>query len=154
MKVLNILFSVFIIGLFLACTKANGADWKFYAKTVNRDIKYYYNAESINHNSKNIVSVWIKIIPLSEEIKDKTIQKREKLRLTIEGYENYEYSLRLKEINCADKMHSISSYVDYDKKLSVLDSFYYNSPEWAPIVPDSSGESLYMLVCSQTTHQQ
>ncbi len=154
MKVLNILFSVFIIGLFFAYTKVNGADWKFYAKTVNRDIKYYYSPESINHRSKNIVSVWIKILPVSEEIKNKTIQKREKLRLTIEGYENYEYSLRLKEINCGAKMHSILSYVDYDKKLSVLDSFYYNSPEWAPIVPDSGGESLYRLVCSQTTQQQ
>jgi len=147
MKVLNILSVAFIIGLFLACSEANGSDWKPYAESLNRDIKYYYSPGSIGNRSDNMVRVWIKIVPVSKEQKDQIIQKRQKTRLTTKGYENYEYSLRLKEINCEDKMHSLLSYVDYDRKHSVLDSFYYSTSQWSPIVPDSSAERLYMLVC-------
>ncbi len=147
MKSLKLLLIIHIIILALPVLRAEGADWKHYAEAVNHEIKYYFSPESVENRSENIVRVWTKVVPVSSEKKDEIIQKRNKLRLSVEGYEDYEYSLRFKEINCSDKLHSLLSYVDYSRGNSILDSYYYNTSQWSPVVPESSAEQLFLLVC-------
>ena len=127
--------------------RAEGADWKHYAEAVNHDIRYYYRPGSVENRSENIVRVWTRVVPLSQERKDEEIEKRKKSRLTVEGYDDYEYSLRFYEINCMDKLYNKLSYVDYDSMNMILASHHFNSPLWLHMVPDTSTEQLFLLVC-------
>ncbi len=102
----------FMAVLLITFSQAAGADWKPYAKSMDKDMEYLYSPESLDSSSADMVKIWTKIIPISKERKEEIIKKREKLRLSTEGYGNYEYSVRLKEINCTGRMHSMRSYVD------------------------------------------
>lgn len=153
MKSLKLLLIIHIISLTLPVLRAEGADWKHYAEAVNHDIKYYYNPESVENRPENIARVWTKIVPLSQERKDEEIEKRKKSRLTVEGYDDYEYSLRFFEINCMDKLYNKLSYVDYDSRNTILASHHFNSPLWLHMVPESSTEQLILLVCPRK-HKQ
>ncbi|GBE04540.1 MAG TPA: hypothetical protein ENG95_04765 [Nitrospirae bacterium] len=145
--VLKVLPVVFTAVLLITFSQAAGTDWKPYAKSMNKGMEYLYSPESLDSSSAGIVKVWTKIILLSQEKKDKHIQKRNATRLSTDGYENIKYSLYLMEFDCKNKMHSRLSYKDYDRDLSVLDSYDYNSPLWKPVVPESSAEQLYKIVC-------
>jgi hypothetical protein len=150
MRALIILIVVPLIGLFFICPKVEGEDWNVYAEITEEDMKFYYNAESINHISKNNVRVWIKEVHLSEKGKNEIIQLRKKFGLPTEDFKNFKFTLELWEINCADNKHKLLSYIYYDNKNSVLDLYHSDSDRWAVIVPHSVGEILYEVVCLQT----
>jgi len=127
-------------GTYSTFTKANGDGWKFYHETHygGYHAKYYYDKESISHPSKNIVRVRIKLIP-SKEAKEKMIQAWKKGGVvSTEGYENYEYSLTIYELNCADRTHRTLSNTDYDRKGTVLRS----------VVPDTSPKKWFNFSAS------
>jgi hypothetical protein len=64
MKAKSALFIVLITNLLLNfnwVAKTEASDWKYYASS-EKGADYYYDAESIDHSSAEIVRVWIKIV--------------------------------------------------------------------------------------------
>jgi len=114
-----------------------GADWKLYF--VHENLLAYYDAQSINHPSKNIIRVWTRW-----DYKEKGV-----LGWVGKGgkkYENLSQSIILSEINCIEKKVRDMSVTSYDNRGDIIDSS--NSPsEWNFIVPESNGENLYKEVC-------
>jgi len=114
-----------------------GADWRLYAKQDN--FTSYYDAEGITTPFKNIVRVRIK-----NEFTENGVA--EAVKRFGKKYENINYSIALKEINCLNKRGNNLFLTYYSKEGKAM--FTYSSEsEWNPIVPESVGEALYNAVC-------
>ena len=138
MKSLSVKLGVILIGLAIfGYAEAWGADWKLYF--VHEKLLAYYDAQSINHPSKNIIRVWTRW-----DYKEKGV-----LGWVGKGgkkYENLSHSNDLWEINCVEKKVRNMSVTFYDNRGDIIDSS--NSPsEWSFIVPESGGDLLYKEVC-------
>jgi hypothetical protein len=120
--------------------EAQGEDWKLYAKTDLYEC--FYDAENVTEPSENIVRVWTKLEYTERGIAGivKEFGKH---------YESLSYSLRLWEINCAEKRQRILSITEYSVEGNIL----YTNPagsrpsDWKDISPESVGENLYKAVC-------
>ncbi len=131
---------------------ADGADWKSYAE--NQNFSFYYNAEEpdplkeiLNIFKKRIVRVWTKRAVKNNKGRGWQIQENKRLGLSVKDYEQYEYTLSLKEINCSDKMIRSLSEADYAKEGNSLAKSESPFAGWSPVIPASSDESLYRTVC-------
>lgn len=139
----------------LYCNYAYGADWKLYTETQN--FYFYHNVETQGHFKnildifrKKIVTVWTKRVTKGENGKNWQIQENKRLGLSIKGYENYEYTVFLKEIKCSDKISRLLSETDYTKDGNLLAKSESPYSEWKPIVPGSDDEALHKAVCRST----
>lgn len=147
------LILLFVLYPLLFIRHAHGADWKLYAE--NQDFYFYYNIDKPDPLklirdifSKKIVVVWTKHVSKGERGKDYQIHSNKKLGLSVKGYENYEYTIFLKEINCSDKMFRLLSEEDYTKEGNLLSKSESPYSEWKPIVPGSDNEKLQKAVCT------
>lgn len=136
----------------LYCNYAYGADWKLYAETQN--FYFYYNVDKpdplkliLDIFRKKLVTVWIKRVSKDDKGRNWQIQENKKLGLSTKGYEGYEYTIFLKEINCSDKMSRLLSEADYTKDGNLLSKSESPYAEWKPIVPGSDDEALQKAVC-------
>jgi hypothetical protein len=140
---LLILFSIF----HFTHSPATGAQWQLYADTSDK--KFYYDSETIQRTSGNMVKVLVKEVYSDEQIKQKIIRIRTELGFSTKDFENIEYALKAWEIHCGDKVSKFSSYIYYDHKGFVLDSYYLDSDKWSIITTESVGEKLYKALCLQ-----
>ena len=138
MKSLLVGLGVILIGLMiLGNAEVRRADWKLYSETDF--FISYYDKESINRASKNIVRVWVKEVNTEKGITD--MMKR-----FGEEYKNCDHIKKLYEVDCAEKRIRILSSAAYSKAGEVIISD--DSPsKWIFIVPKSEGEALHKTVC-------
>jgi hypothetical protein len=136
----------------LYCNYTYGADWKLHAETQN--FYFYHNVDKpdplkliLDIFRKKIVTVWTKRVTKDDKGRDWLIQENKRLGLSSKGYENYEYTIFLKEISCSDKMSRLLSEADYTKEGNLLAKSEYPYAEWKPIVPESDDEALHKAVC-------
>lgn len=136
----------------LYCNYAYGADWKLYAE--NQNFSFYHNVEAqdplkniLDIFRKKIVTVWTKRVSKDDNGRNWQIQENKRLGLSTKGYENYEYTVFLKEINCPDKMSRLLSEADYTKEGNLLTKSESPFAEWKPIRPESDDEALQKAVC-------
>jgi len=121
------------------------AGWTYYGESIGG--MYFFNSKNLSSPSKNIIRVWEKAI-YTEKGKKQNLQDMKDKGLSTKGYENFEHSKSLMEINCSTKMLGLLSFVDYSKDGNVLKSIdISNLSEWGNIVPGSRGETLYKEVC-------
>jgi hypothetical protein len=138
-KVKIYLISTFFFGLvLLRFAEAWGADWKVYAGT--NDGIFYYDAENVIHPSNNTIRIWHKVVFSEKGI-------RGAVNTFGKDYENLDYSISLREINCAEKMFRSLSVTYYSKEGAVLDSSEDYGAEWHSIDPMAIIEGLYQRVC-------
>ena len=127
-----------IVFLFIGILTVYAANW------VEVDIKKYADVSSIAkyndiYGKNNVYSIWTKDLNDGSDIfKDieKTLGKQ------------IWYTLTMRLFDCDNKTISAKSYVDYDLKDNVIDSYTYSYIEWRPVVPNSYGEALYQGVCA------
>lgn len=138
----------------LCCNYAYGADWKPYAETQDFYFYHHNNVEPqvslkniLDIFRKKIVTVWTKRVTKGENGKNWQIQENKRFGVSIKGYENYEYTIALKEINCSDKTIRLLSEADYTKEGNLLAKSESPYSEWKPIVPGSDDEALQKAVC-------
>jgi hypothetical protein len=146
-------FIIIAFGLIaFCCNYAYGADWKLYAE--NQNFYFYHNVDKpdplkiiLDIFRKKIVRIWTKHVSKDNKGRNWQIQENKRLGLSIKGYENYEYTVFLKEINCSDKMSRLLSEADYTKEGNLLAKSEYPYAEWKPIVPESDDEALQKAIC-------
>ncbi|GER92776.1 hypothetical protein A45J_0501 [hot springs metagenome] len=144
---------ILTLGMIALCLDyAHGADWKLYAE--NQDFYFYYDMDKPDPLKliadifrKKIVTVWTKRVSKDERGRNYQIYTNKKLGLSVKGYENYEYTIFLKEINCSNKMSRLLSEADYTKDGNLLAKSESPYAEWKPIVPESDEEVLQKAVC-------
>ena len=138
MKSLSVKLAVILIGLIIfGCAEVWAEDWMFYG----RNDKYlcFYDMESIRHPSKNIV-----------EVSEKQEYTNKGINFIVgelgKKYENIDFTIALKEINCSDKTMRDLSLDDYSKEGKNIFSTS-SEDEWDYIVQGSAAEVLYKAVC-------
>ena len=123
-KILFIFLVLFSFNLYAEWTKAISFD--------NGDELYIDLSSVIKNNHK--VKLWEMTNSNSPSIwKNKT----------------YFSSKLLREYNCKEKMESILYGISYSEKMGYGDIIYENNnpTEWTPIIPDTSGESIFNNFC-------
>jgi hypothetical protein len=99
----------------------------------SKNVFYYYNLMSKTHLPGEITRVWIKKVP-------------GEIGLPRKGYENYEHSKELVEIDCSEKRLRFVSLIHYDTDGKIIDSISRIS-EWHYIVPGSIEDAFYESLC-------
>ncbi len=122
----------------LGSTEVWGADWKAYGG--NNDGLFYYDSDSITHPSKNIIRFWHKAIFSEAGI-------REAVNTFGKDYENLDYSISLREINCSEKMIRLLAVTYYSNTGAILDSAVNYGAGWQFMDSAAVIESLYQRLC-------
>ena len=136
-----------IVCFMIACGSAigEGADWCNLG--VFGPYVYYYDSESVRHES-NGINVWVKYVVTSEESRNWVLQNRNKNGWSTKGYESYAQSLALWIIDCSNSKWSALKANDYDTGGRPLASMPYSKKvHWLEIMPTSSIDVLRKIVC-------
>lgn len=158
---------IFTISIFIAINayeRAEGADWKLYAETPNYN--FYYNADSmaprflkdihlledmqrmLNFVMKNTVKVWTKRSIKNDMGRTLQLQEHKRLGLSVKGYENYQHTLSLKELNCRDKTVRLLLEADYTEDGNILGKEETPYAALKPVAPESNDDLLHKTLCS------
>jgi hypothetical protein len=141
-----IILLIFIGGLFLAGSEAEGTDWKRYS---HDDLfLFYYDSDNIIRTSKDIVKTWEVRIAKNQKAKDLITQIQKNAGRSIKGYEDIASQEFSYEINCSKKRIRIMSFEDFDDKGSILNS-YNVALEWIDIAPKTVFETLSKIACAK-----
>lgn len=90
---------------------------------------YYYDAETIQKYSNNTVEVWIKV----DASNDKTVP--------------YRISRQKMRVNCSDGTFGFLAIYSYRADGTVMTSGETKYPEMNSIVPASTGNTLFKILC-------
>ena len=138
MKSLSVKLGVILIGLSIfSYSEAWGANWKLYSETDF--FSSYYDRETVNRTSENIVRVWVKEVNTEKGMTDMVNRFGEE-------FKNCDHIKKLYEIDCTEKRIRILSSAAYSRAGEVIISD--DSPsKWISIMPKSEGEALHKTVC-------
>jgi hypothetical protein len=131
--------------LILPCSKdVNSEYWQLYFKGSD-SLLYYYDADGINVLPNNIIRMWIKSTPESEEGRAKEVMYLRIVEPTTPYY--YSYSTILYEINCKDRTFKALYVATYNTEHKKLSSTSMTNPSLARILPESMMDELSKIVC-------
>lgn len=144
MRKILIIISLFLVFCKYALTEEENGRWICYGE-INDGNKLYYDIESINWISDDIVEVWDKTIySENSELKKVWISYLIKKGVEPEKARRISENKTLYKINIKNKKIMTLYDVYYDKNGKVLHCSDYNdNSTWLPIVPGSIGEGLW-----------
>lgn len=130
-------------------------EWKYVATFEDdRDsFKTYYDAANIERQSKGIVRVWLKQIPLTrneterQRIVNAIIENRKLNNMSVKGYEKFAYSLTLIEFDCSGRKGRSISIKDYDQAEKLLGSDTKDEIPFTHVQEDSLPGMILDAVC-------
>jgi hypothetical protein len=126
-----------ITGLVLfGYTEGWGVDWKYYG--TNEDGSYFYDTESMNRLSNNLIEIWVQ-----SAYTEKSISHW--VREGGKGFQDLDFSVILFELNCVERSARYLRIVFYSKNGKVF--YPIDNDEWHLIAPDSMIGSLHEEVC-------
>jgi hypothetical protein len=130
---------------------SKGTRWRSITMTENFD--YRLDTRTVRRPSGDLVQAWVKeqVHPnFLSRTAGRIIAKdrREKVRLSTEGYDDFDSEVLLYEINCsAGRMRSLQT-IDYTETGTILGSTRTPKSNWLNVAPDSIGEKILNAVCS------
>jgi hypothetical protein len=133
-----VLLAVIAFGVYFFHLEGWGADWAVHL--ANENFTYLYDHENIEERPAGILRVWQKWLPSLQKVNE--VVKERGL-----GYENWDYTLFLTEINCKVGLQRLLQIAEYDTGGKVIDAEYYCDDCWIFIIPGSVGEALFEALC-------
>lgn len=145
MRLYNIILAIFCLATIWGCTtgKVGDRNWRLFDMDNLRD--YYFDADSLEEITKGLVRVKLGSVVKGNEGRNWEIAERLKRGLSIKGYENYDSSQDIYELNCIEKKFRLISGSDYDTENNILSSYENPSMEWRLIPENSAIMSLIKL---------
>ncbi|MBP7528738.1 MAG: hypothetical protein KA801_12470 [Syntrophorhabdaceae bacterium] len=125
------------------------ADWVYYGESNSEFYKAYYDKDSVKIKPDKNVTVWTKNV-YSETGRNNLIDERKKYGLPTAEFENLDYAVWLREINCIDRKSAAISITYYSRTRQAIEwyNFNENGPiRFKPIMPESLLEGLFELTC-------
>lgn len=122
------------------CPEAKAAEWTPFAQ--DQAFTHLYDKRSIFHPSEEIVRVAVRVDPKGKEGRDFLFKLRRQIGMSVEGYENYGYSVTIIEIDCSQNLKRVLQNDDFNQKGELLDTVVSPNQKWAEIHSDSM-HSLY-----------
>lgn len=124
-----------------------GAKWVFYGTTNLGD--YFYDNNSVNNVSQNIIGVWDKVI-YSKAGKDKVIEIRKNNKLPIDGYDKLDNQIFLLEVDCRNNTIMVIKTVSYDEQGKTLYNFEVpRNSSIRHVKPETMEETILKKVCNK-----
>jgi hypothetical protein len=130
------------------------ADWVLFSTFKNRDL-FYYDRDSIEDDSTNIVKVWTKLEyrkrGLEEDRKimiEEGISEAEMIR---RGHDRLYYTIIMWAMKCKDNVSCMLIFTDYDRDEKVLISHNLPSIESCDSITIKAPEihSIFEMLCSK-----
>jgi len=141
MRKILIILSLFLVFCKYALTEENGR-WICYSETSDGG-KYYYNRESINWITGDIVEIWVKGI-LGDNSKSSSIKKGRSPEKPLEVYEERMWC----KIDIKNKKFILLCSLKCNKNGEVLSGVaFLTFPHWFRIIPDTPLEALWKEIC-------
>lgn len=138
--------SVMIIALAFCFLSFDGdaAEWIQYAEVDGVILSYDREGITINGNLVKVRVWWDYVL---EEARDEYVDELRAQGFPTDGYENFSYTLKLREYDCQNRKTALVNTVDYNDQGKVLDLFQPEPKIWRNIIPESAGELLYTIAC-------
>jgi hypothetical protein len=135
-----------VIGLIFFCY-ADGwaADWNWKKCGRSKNATTYYDTKGIALLPKGIVRVWGAEVYTAEGVQLNVQEFGQR-------YKDVTSGVTLIEINCRERWMRALSITFYSQTETVIDSESTPNAQWEVILPDSIGESLYILVCKESRY--
>jgi len=135
-----------VIGLIFFCYADEwAADWNWEKCGRSKNATIYYDTKGITLLPKGIVRVW-----------GAEVYTAEGVQLNVQefgqGYKDVASGVMRIEINCREKRMRVLSITSYSQAEIVIGSESTPNAQWEGILPDSIGESLYILVCKESRY--
>jgi len=110
---------------------------------------YYYDSETVKQTPDKTVVVRLASIIKNDEGRQWEFNERLKRGLPVSGYENYEYSEDIYELDCKKRLFQVLSGADYDCNGKELSAYVSPKLVWRTIPPGSAIETLlkFWTVC-------
>ena len=147
MRKISVGFLAFFVLLGAFRRGADAAEWTLFVQ--DQGFKHFYDRQSIFHPTKEIIRVAIKVDPKGKEGRDFLLNVRKEIGLTLEGYENYAFSVTIMEIDCENHVKRILQSDDYNQKGELLDAVSSPNQKWAPIAPESVHGLYEKVLCKK-----
>jgi hypothetical protein len=123
------------------------ADWVEYLRDADGTVFSYHSKLNVDKtNGKYIVQVLGKE-NLSDAGREKTLQSLKEKGLPAAEYEQMSRKMFTCDIDCGKNLIRKASLIVYDTSGKVIFSGKTSSPQWEPILPDSTGDALRKAVC-------
>jgi hypothetical protein len=137
--------------MILLASHIQGAEWVPYVTGGGAD--WYYDEETIHYQDKNIVRVWIKYIRQDEEGAKRYIEWRKNSVQSVDGFDKWQHSKRLDEINCSTRQDRTLSITEYGEEQKIIYERNFDGAKWEHITPENASEALYKIVCDMAKKQ-
>ncbi len=150
-KIILGLFSVFL----LMPTQAHAAEshWALFGQEKLFD--HYYDQNNFMRNKENIIGVWVKVVPKTQEAIDDLLKSRRLRAFLMDGYEDYQFTVSAIEIDCSNKMRAMMESRDYGKLGRVLDKVGAVTRNWRSINPEDHPYAFYLkILCKKQANKK
>jgi hypothetical protein len=130
-------------------------EWRLYAQS--EDYQFYYDTKSIETGGGEMIKVEVKRTLKEEpqiinEMKKgiiRELKKRQKVGMSIRGFENFEHEIISCRIDCKSVLIRFLKSVSYDNRGNILETVVVPDAilKWEKIVPDTINDTLRRAVC-------
>lgn len=121
-----------------------GGGWVLAGQTD--DFAVYLDSDSAKMISETTSKIWVKVVPESQRYKESVLKFRKQNGLSVDGYQDYAYTMESLEIECsADRQRSLET-ADYDANdRKISESFPISG--WRHLSEDSIAASIAAPLC-------
>ena len=124
-------------------------EWALLGESNN--FRFYYDDEALTQTPKGVITVWVRLVPMTDDGKEKYLEDRKNAGLTLEGYDTFVFDKKLIKLDCFHQTFRIVQRMDFGIKKRVLGFHNFSSP-WKDIPARSAAQALFNELCPQA-HQ-
>jgi hypothetical protein len=147
-KLQAVTLAISITGIFLVMG-INAFAEEYSERWISLREDVFINGQSIAYPSVDRVSLWVKIVPDSEN----ALLLEARSQLMAKGRDDqalsYDYTGFLSEIDCLKKRHRELVTILYDINKNIIHSVDHSQASWEDISPESSFHLIEMAVCRE-----
>ncbi len=148
------MYTKFILGLFslllLMPTQAHTKESHWVLFGEEKLFDHYYDEKNFIRTKENIIGVWVKVVPKSQEAVDNLLKSRRLRAFQMDGYEDYQFTVTAIELDCTNKTRAMMESRDYGKLGRVLDKVGAVMRNWRPINPNDHPYAFYLkILCNK-----
>ncbi len=137
-----------LLAFFLSATPAAASpDWVEYLRSEDGTVFSYHRKLNVDKRNGNYIVQVLGKENLSGPGREKYLQSLKEKGLPAAEYSRMSRKLFTCEIDCAKKLIRKASLIVYDTSGKVIFSGENHSPQWEPLLPDSTGDALRKAVC-------
>ena len=111
--------------------------------------RFYYDDEALTRTPRGVITIWVRLMPMTDDGKENYLKDRKEAGLTLEGYDTFVFDQKLIKLDCLHQTFRIVQRMDFGMKQRVLGFHNFSSP-WQDIPGHSAAQALFNELCPQS----